>query len=64
MTAAAHHAIRWFVWAGGQKMPHTAMMRGPWGYDAECSCGWKSHTGGATRRCVEDEVWMHKRGLV
>ena len=43
-------------------MPHTAAMRGHWpGYDAECSCGWATRTGGATRRYIEGEVWLHKR---
>lgn len=52
--------IRWYVWAGGQKLAHTANMRGTWGWDAECSCGWDSHTGGATKGSVEREVWFHK----
>jgi hypothetical protein len=55
------HRARWFVWAGGQKMPHTASMRGMWGWDAECSCGdWESRTGGATRAYVAGELWNHR----
>lgn len=54
------HRISWYVWAGGVKMRHTSRMRGTWGYDAECSCGWKTRTGGATRRYVAGEVWYHK----
>jgi len=57
------HRIHWFVYAGDEKIPHTAKMRGAWGYDVECSCGWQTRTGGATRRSVEDEIWLHKRGL-
>lgn len=57
--------IKWFVWGWGnggpaQKLRHTANMRGTWGWDAECSCGWGSHTGGATKKSVADAVWFHK----
>lgn len=58
------HTIRWFVfaWNGDVKvkLPHTANMRGTWGWDASCSCGWGSRTGGATRGSVEREVREHK----
>ena len=54
------HTIRWFVWAGGQKMPHRSDMRGMWGWDAHCSCGWQSRTGGATKRSVSKDVWLHR----
>lgn len=54
------HAIRWFVWAGGVRMPRERTMRGTWGYDVECECGWKSRTGGAVLRYVESLVWGHK----
>lgn len=60
----AEHRIKWFVWAVGngrkEKLPHTASMRGTWGYDAECSCGWQSRTGGAVKRSVENMVADHK----
>lgn len=52
--------ITWWVWAGGEKMRHTANMRGTWGYDASCSCGWESRTGGATRGSVQRDVDDHK----
>jgi N6-adenosine-specific RNA methylase IME4 len=58
--AAAGHRIEWFVWAGGEKMRHTAKMIGTWGWDAQCTCGWATRTGGATKKCVSDEVWLHK----
>jgi hypothetical protein len=62
-TLRAHRA-RWFVYAGhgaGRvRLPHTAAMRGLWGYDVDCSCGWQSRTGGATRRSVADELWSHR----
>jgi hypothetical protein len=54
------HMIKWFVWAGGERMPHEASMRGAWGYDAECTCGWRSATGGAVKRHVEALVANHK----
>lgn len=52
--------ITWWVYAGKDRIRRTARMRGLWGYDATCSCGWDSRTGGATRRSVEDLVWAHK----
>jgi hypothetical protein len=58
------HRITWWVWGwgpqGSYKIRHNARMRGTWGWDAECSCGWQSRTGGATRRSVEQYVWNHK----
>ena len=53
--------IKWFVYAGEEKIAHNSTMRGTWGWDAECSCGWKTVTGGAIRSCVANEVEMHKR---
>jgi hypothetical protein len=35
-------------------------MRGLWGYDVDCSCGWRTRTGGGTRRAVADELWFHR----
>lgn len=52
--------IRWYVWAEGVRLPRTAQMRGFWGYDVECSCGWGTRSGGATRRYIENEVMVHK----
>jgi hypothetical protein len=52
--------IKWFVYAGNTKIRHEASMQGDWGYDVECSCGWTTRTGGATRTYVADEVWFHK----
>jgi hypothetical protein len=59
-TMRAHRA-RWFVYAGGQKLPHAASMRGHWpGWDVACSCGWESRTGGATRTSVSDALLDHR----
>jgi hypothetical protein len=52
--------IKWFVYAGEEKMRYTSTMRGTWGYDAECSCGWATKTGGAIKRSVLQDVAMHK----
>jgi hypothetical protein len=62
------HRARWFVYAGGngaplEKIRWQSTMRGHWpGYDAECSCGWASKTGGATKASVEDALWDHRFG--
>lgn len=59
-TKKAHRG-KWFVWAGGEKLPHQASMRGFWGWDVECSCGqWASKTGGATRASVEESFFDHR----
>ena len=62
-TTTTTHRIRWFAVADGQRFPRTHIMRGQWGYDAVCSCGWDSRTGGALRRYVEDAVADHKRDV-
>lgn len=52
--------IKWFVYAGEEKIRYNSTMRGTWGYDAECSCGWKTTTGGAIKRSVVEDVELHK----
>jgi hypothetical protein len=63
-TTSTKPRITWWVWAWNgersEKMRHTAAMRGTWGWDASCSCGWETSTGGAIKRCVADEVYFHK----
>ena len=59
------HRIRWFVYvydSSGRRyrLPRQASMRGVWGYDVECSCGWQTTTGGAIRSYVEREARQHK----
>lgn len=58
-TLRAHRAT-WWVYAGRDRIRHTAAMRGTWGYDVTCSCGWETRTGGATRRSVSDDLWAHR----
>lgn len=60
MTETTTHRVRWFVYVDGKPVPHQATMRGPWGYDAKCSCGWETRTGGAVRSYVQGEVRFHK----
>jgi hypothetical protein len=59
------HRASWYVYAwNGQgqyeRLRHAAVMRGGWGWDVECSCGWQTRTGGATRRSVEQDLWFHR----
>ena len=56
------HRITWWVWAGSEKIRRTSKMRGTWGYDASCACGWETRTGGAVKRCISDEIYYHKKG--
>lgn len=54
------HRVRWFVVVDGERLPRQATMRGTWGYDATCSCGWDSRTGGGTERHVRELVANHR----
>lgn len=61
VVAPVEHKIRWWVYAGPERIRHSANMRGRWpGWDATCSCGWDTRTGGATRGYVSGEVDFHK----
>lgn len=55
----AHRITRW-VYAGGERIRRESTMRGTWGHDATCSCGWDSRTGGAVESYVEARVNDHK----
>jgi hypothetical protein len=57
---SAPHKIRWWVVIEGERIPRTAAMRGSWGYDATCSCGWQTRTGGAVRSYIAAEVATHR----
>lgn len=52
--------IKWFVYAGGEKIARQASMRGRWDYDATCSCGWETKTGGGVLSYIQNEVETHK----
>lgn len=56
------HAIRWYVWAGDERVRReSSMLLSSYGHDAECECGWASRTGGGTLAYVERAVADHKR---
>lgn len=59
-SGSPKHSIRWYAYADGQRIPRTSQMRGQWGYDAVCSCGWDSRTGGGVRSYVAEQVADHK----
>jgi len=67
------HSVRWYVYVGHGSledrehpeapdgfMPRTKGMSHQMGYDAICSCGWKSATGGAIKARVQEEIEGHK----
>lgn len=61
----AKHTIKYWVYAhdglgGVEKMRHSNTMRGNWGWDATCSCGWETRSGGALQSYIKREVWWHK----
>jgi hypothetical protein len=35
-------------------------MIGRWGYEATCTCGWKTRTGGAIKAYIQREIQLHK----
>jgi len=59
------HKIQWWAYAWNHdgevhKIRRSHTMRGEWGYDVVCSCGWETRTGGAIRSYIEREVRIHK----
>lgn len=61
-TPASAHRITWWVYVGSppQRVRREATMSGTWDYDATCSCGWDSSTGGGLERYVRERVSEHK----
>lgn len=56
--------IRWYGIGASNgvqfREPRNRYMAGrDWGWDATCSCGWDSHTGGAIEARVREEVQDH-----
>jgi hypothetical protein len=53
-------SIKWFaVLSDGSKMRNTkGFIHNAW--DVECSCGWKTSTGGAIKAYITNEVFNHK----
>ena len=61
ITAPKGHRISWWVYGDGhQRIRPTNVMRGHWDYDATCSCGWDTKTGGAMLSYVRERVQDHK----
>lgn len=58
--ALKSHKITWWVLAGDERIRRTSTMRGAWGFDATCTCGWDSRTGGALKNAVQRSVDDHK----
>lgn len=54
------HRIRWYVHSGGELIPRESSMRGAWPFEAKCSCGWETRTGGAVRSYVAFLIRDHK----
>jgi hypothetical protein len=52
--------IKWFVYSMNEKMRYISTMVGFRAWDATCSCGWESKTGGAIRASVLRDVDAHK----
>lgn len=55
------HSIRWYGVAEGERIPRNRFMRGgDWGWEAVCSCGWTTRTGGAIEARIREAVADHK----
>lgn len=53
------HTTKWFARWNGEWIARTAGMRGN-AWDAKCSCGWQTNSGGAIENWVRGEIKMHK----
>lgn len=56
------HRMTWFAFVGGEMVEREAWMtkrNGAVGFDARCSCGWYSATGGAIEVRVREAVQAH-----
>jgi hypothetical protein len=58
------HRVSWWVYAGDERVRYTSTMRGAWGYDATCECGWDSQTGGGVESWVTRLVNEHKHDAI
>ena len=59
---ATAHRCRWYGIAGSERIPRNRHMRGrDWGWDAECSCGWRTRTGGAIEARIREAIEDHRR---
>lgn len=64
----SEHRISWWAYAWGmngatEMIPRTRAMKAREGwraFDASCSCGWKTRTGGALEAWIRREIRLHK----
>lgn len=56
------HSIRWWgVLPDGERVPRNRHMNGgDWGWDATCSCGWDSRSGGMIQERIREAIADHK----
>jgi hypothetical protein len=54
------HKITYFVYAGDQLIRHQRGMVGFKAWEANCSCGWQTRTGGAIESAIKRDVRWHK----
>lgn len=62
-TPGTRHAIRWWAYAAdGERVRRTSDMKDKhYKWDATCSCGWDSATGGDTMTNVDKLAQEHKQ---
>lgn len=55
------HTIRWFGVSDGERIPRNRHMNGrDWGWDAVCSCGFDTRTGGAIQERIREAIEEHR----
>ena len=57
------HVIRWTAYVDGgpiARQSHMKPVNGYHAFDASCSCGWSTHTGGALQARIDSAVQDHK----
>jgi hypothetical protein len=55
------HRITWWARGAGEPIRRTRHMNGKdWGWDATCTCGWQTRTGGAIQARIRDAIWWHR----
>lgn len=52
--------ITWYGYFGSDERVRLGRYMRPLGYDATCSCGWDSRTGGAIRASIQRDIRFHK----
>lgn len=57
------HRVRWYGVSPVDRalIPRNRHMNGgDWGWEAKCSCGWETRTGGAIQERIREDIAMHK----